>query len=166
MVDDYTDPVSRREHVQMLNGGSGRWACDLCIRDGSAVAAEHKNQYFSTLNYPHLYYYDTQKECLRCSKTFTFSKEEKRHWYEDLKFYIEADAIHCQECRKEMRAEKTLNTELSVLLGLGIENLSEKDLERVIDIYVGWGKHNKVAYYRSVERKMNLKKGSNAKTEQ
>ena len=161
MIDSYNyphyQPGTDTDNYIKLQWLQERWACDACLREKRAIVADHQVQYYSTLNWPHMAYYDTQHTCRSCGDEFTFSKEEKRHWFEELQFYIEAKAVRCQSCRKELNAEKLKHKTLSALLQKGIDNLEMEELELVIGIYEAWDKEHKIAYYRSVQRKLELK---------
>ncbi len=49
---------------------------------------------------PRGYYVDILKTCRACSRPFIFFAKEQRHWYETLGFWVDADCVHCPECRK------------------------------------------------------------------
>lgn len=46
------------------------------------------------------YYVDTLRQCRTCGRSFIFFAREQQHWYEALGFYIDADCVHCPECRR------------------------------------------------------------------
>jgi hypothetical protein len=60
---------------------------------------------------PLFWYQDKTKQCRDCGVEFVFSKEEQKHWYEDLKIPIYADAVSCKNCRAKIRAEKAAQKE-------------------------------------------------------
>lgn len=53
--------------------------------------------------YPRKYYVDILKECRQCHRPFIFFAREQRYWFETLKFYVDADCVHCPKCRRESR---------------------------------------------------------------
>jgi hypothetical protein len=63
----------------------------------SAITADVSRQNFSI--YPRRYYVDILKKCRNCDKSFLFFAKEQLYWYEVLGFYIDADCVHCPECR-------------------------------------------------------------------
>lgn len=65
----------------------------------SAIPADLTRQNFTT--FPRGYYVDTLKVCRECSRSFLFFAREQRHWYEVLRFYIDADCVHCPACRRK-----------------------------------------------------------------
>lgn len=158
MIESYIHFQSSTDHYIVLQWLRERWACDACLRENSAIVANHQVQYCSTLNWPHMAYYDTHHTCRTCAKEFTFGKEEKRHWFEELQFYVEAKAVRCQLCRRELNAEKVKHKTLAALLQKGIYNLDMEELDKVISVYESWGKKHKIAYYRSIQRKLALKR--------
>lgn len=157
-IEDYDEFKSKRDHITVLTGLRGGWACDVCIRESKALVTDHQAQMYSPFHWPRMAYYDSIKTCRSCGTEFTFSKEEKQHWYEELKFYTWADAVQCLPCRREIRKQKELHKKLAQLLNQGIDNLNEESLDAVIDIYEQWGKTQKVGYYRAVARKLAKKK--------
>jgi len=81
----------------------------LHINYPTAIRADIAKQDFSVC--PRHWYIDAAFRCPRCNRTFVFSAEEQRFWYEELKFYVDSQATHCKECRKEMRQLKALKQE-------------------------------------------------------
>jgi len=69
----------------------------------SAILADPSKQNCTVL--PRLYYVDMKKTCRDCGRYFIFFAEEQRHWYEDLKFFVDSDCVRCPDCR---RADRTL----------------------------------------------------------
>jgi hypothetical protein len=68
---------------------------------GTALAADLQRQSFCVVPVSH--YYDIDCECRDCRRPFIFFAEEQKHWYEDLKFPLDADCVRCVECRKNLR---------------------------------------------------------------
>ncbi len=64
----------------------------------SAIRADTTRQNFTV--FPRGYYVDTLKQCRTCGRSFIFFAKEQQHWYEVLGFYIDADCVHCPECRR------------------------------------------------------------------
>lgn len=134
-----------------------QWACDDCIREGKAILARPSRQHY-TFGYPwataipYLAYYDQNLKCRDCEQWYVFSKEEQRHWYEELQFVVYVQNIRCPECRKTLRAAKDLNTELSDLLRDGKPE-DPMQLARIGELYQLMGKTEKAkAYSREAER--------------
>jgi hypothetical protein len=130
---------------------SFEWACDACLGSGKAILANPGLQ-----NYcwdPHIAYFDATHVCRSCGIDFIFSKEEKRLWYEQLKFWIDAAPVNCPACRKELRQLKRENNTLSEILNKEEDDISSDELQSVIGIYKKWGKDNKVKYYESLWNK-------------
>jgi hypothetical protein len=70
----------------------------------SAIPADLSRQNFST--FPRGYYVDMRGTCRRCGRPFIFFAREQQHWYEDLGFYIDAQCVHCVECRRSSQELK------------------------------------------------------------
>lgn len=64
----------------------------------SALEADTTRQNFTVV--PRRYYVDILKHCRTCRRPFIFFAREQRHWYEVLRFFIDADCVHCPECRR------------------------------------------------------------------
>ncbi len=45
-------------------------------------------------------YVDILKRCRKCDRNFIFFAREQQYWYEDLGFPLDADCVHCPECRR------------------------------------------------------------------
>ena len=123
------------------------WACDECLQLGKALIADFSKQLY--LDYdPYLAYVDRSKICKTCGDHFVFTKSEQKFWYEDLQFWVQVQPNNCQSCRKEIRHQKNLNSELSFLL-------KDKDtwilaeLERIVEIYIELEKFEKAKFYQS-----------------
>ena len=54
--------------------------------------------------YPRQLYVDIAEQCVDCHRPFLFFAKEQQYWFEELKFWIDAHAIKCSECRKKTRA--------------------------------------------------------------
>jgi len=65
----------------------------------TAIKARVGLQKPSTL--PVTHYFDSRRVCRSCKRPFLFFAEEQQHWYEELKFPLEADCVKCVDCRKE-----------------------------------------------------------------
>jgi hypothetical protein len=68
---------------------------------GTAVAADLSRQTPATV--PVTHYYDVDKACRDCGRRFIFFADEQKHWYEELGFPLEADAVRCPPCRKHLQ---------------------------------------------------------------
>lgn len=68
-----------------------------------AIPADWSKQRPHNSYSPIYWYEDKQVKCVDCSCQFIFTKEEQRHWYEELHFPIYAEAVRCQECRAYAR---------------------------------------------------------------
>lgn len=127
------------------------WACDTCLTSKKAILGNPNSQLYCWN--PHYAYFDSTIDCRKCSNSFTFSKEEKKYWYENLKFWIESVPVNCVNCRKETRKLRSENKILSDLLMKDEADLSIDELKSVIDIYTNWDKINRAKYFQSLLRK-------------
>lgn len=73
-----------------------------CRIPNTAIEADRQRQAPSTLAPTH--YFDVKRVCRICSRPFIFFAEEQQHWYESLKFPLEADCRECPPCRKREQA--------------------------------------------------------------
>lgn len=131
------------------------WACDVCLKDKKAILASPALQNASMT--PSLAYYDKEKTCRTCDAAFTFTKEEKKLWYEQLKFWIDSEPVNCLNCRREIRLLKTENTTISDILQKDEQEISIDELKIVADIYRKWDKIEKAKFYEAIiEKKRKL----------
>ncbi len=96
----------RKPRVTGLNPGED-FKLGICLHwhsgriPNTAIEADLSRQSPATV--PVTHYYDLQRKCRSCQRPFIFFAEEQRYWYEELQFGLEADAVHCVECRQEHR---------------------------------------------------------------
>lgn len=64
----------------------------------TAIPANLQKHNYSTI--PCGWYVDVLKTCRGCRRKFIFYAVEQRHWYEVLRFKLDADCVKCPECRK------------------------------------------------------------------
>jgi len=131
------------------------WACDVCLKHGKALDADPNEQSGWGMSYPYLAYYDLKKTCSTCSLDFIFTKEEQKHWYEDLKFIVYSEAKDCEKCRKDNRRKKQISNKLTRL----IKNFNSKnsvEIKEIISIYIEMKNSRKARYYLSFLRKLKI----------
>jgi hypothetical protein len=127
------------------------WACDLCILTNRAIEADVEKQLFCD-NPPYLAYYDQHKVCDSCSQDFIFSKEEQQYWYEELGFWVQSVPKSCKGCRKKIRNENKIKTELTTLIReLDLNNADE--LLKVASLFDKIGNYKKAKQYVALSLK-------------
>lgn len=78
----------------------GHWRYERdSIFPESVLRADTSKQNYSI--YPREYYVDIRKQCRECERRFIFFAKEQKHWFEVLKFYVDADCVLCPECRRK-----------------------------------------------------------------
>src|SRR6185503_1988181 len=90
------------------------WLAATCWRHAggkvfprSAIPANVARQNYTV--FPRRYYVDTLKQCRTCQRPFIFFAREQQYWFEELGFFVDADCVHCVECRKsEQQIRQTL----------------------------------------------------------
>ncbi len=65
----------------------------------TAIEADPSRQVITTMGVTH--YYDLRRVCRDCERPFLFFAAEQKHWYEELGFTLEADAVRCVPCRRQ-----------------------------------------------------------------
>jgi hypothetical protein len=80
----------------------------------TAVAADVARQGTATLHVTH--YFDARRVCRKCGRPFLFFAEEQKHWYEDLRFPLEADCLDCAPCRKDEQRLRAIRQKYDALL--------------------------------------------------
>ncbi len=96
---------------------------------GTAIAADTSRQQQATVQVTH--YYDVERRCRDCRKPFIFFAVEQKHWYEVLRFPLEADATRCPACRKR---NQTLGKARATYRRLhSLRSRSETDTVRLVE---------------------------------
>ena len=80
----------------------------------SAIVANIEKQ--SDATFPRTIYVDIEQKCVGCGRCFIFFALEQKYWYEELKFYIDADCVKCVACRKQNREIKEIIQSYEILL--------------------------------------------------
>ncbi|MBC3539326.1 hypothetical protein ACFSC6_17540 [Rufibacter sediminis] len=75
--------------------GHLKWACDDCIKSEKVIVGKPEEQDWNGITYPFFTHNDETLECQTCRCMFEFSKEEKKFWYEDLKFIVWSYPKNC-----------------------------------------------------------------------
>lgn len=66
---------------------------------------------------PRRVYVDIIRRCRTCRRPFIFFALEQKHWFETLGFHVDADCLHCQECRHEKHLFREALREYEALRG-------------------------------------------------
>lgn len=56
--------------------------------------------------FPYEVYFDLKRTCQDCARSFIFFAEEQRHWFEVLRFNVNADCVKCPPCRELHRKKR------------------------------------------------------------
>ena len=91
--------------VKAALAGDLQWACEYCLRDGSALEGRPSIQLWCDFN-PYFAFIDADSRCEDCSRQFVFTAVEQRYWYETLKFWVQSRPKQCVECRRARRASR------------------------------------------------------------
>ncbi|WP_257325768.1 zinc-ribbon domain-containing protein [Pseudoalteromonas rhizosphaerae] len=86
---------------QEIDNAHWRYASLRYFPETATPAAIEKQSYCV---YPRQLYVDIEEQCVDCHRAFIFFAKEQQYWFEELKFWIDAHAIKCFECRKKSRA--------------------------------------------------------------
>lgn len=76
----------------------------------TAIRANVEEQNYSVC--PRHWYVDAKIRCADCGEQFLFSKEEQRHWFEKLRFWVESFPVRCKSCQE---ARKELHQQLDYI---------------------------------------------------
>lgn len=110
---------------------SSHWRHDLeTIYPHSAIPADATKQNYSI--YPRSFYVDVLKQCRLCGRRFIFFAKEQKHWFEVLQFWIDADCVHCPECRQKNQTIKRRLVKYSALAKQAEKN--QKEWEALVDV--------------------------------
>ena len=139
--------------------GRLRWACDICIEKERVIVGRPDQQNWTGFAYPFFTHNDELLKCESCDCEFMFSKEEKRFWYENLKFIVWSYPKHCSSCRRRIRAPRIKNNRLTELIS-NVDRVTDNEVEEIIDIFLEYGNIDKAKFYLSVLRKRKPKQDS------
>ncbi|MFC5476293.1 zinc-ribbon domain containing protein [Paraherbaspirillum soli] len=108
----------------------GHWSYDReSIFPKSVIIADPTQQNYAM--YPRNYYVDMLKKCRTCQRPFIFFAKEQKHWFETLKFYVDADCVTCPRCRRDTQTERRRLQRYSGLVAK--EGHSRKELMFLVD---------------------------------
>lgn len=144
---DFVDSLDLKNDLYKMLNDYG-WACDDCINSKKALISNALQQNHSY--YFYLAYNDSNLSCENCKTEFTFSKEEKKFWYESMKFRKESVPVHCLSCRKKIRKKKLQNKRLSEILKKDIKFITIEELYELVQIYDEWGIKDKFNFYSKI----------------
>ena len=68
----------------------------------TAIPADPARQHYAV--YPRRFYIDQLRTCWDCARPFLFFAREQRYWFETLRFFVDADAVRCTDCRRARHA--------------------------------------------------------------
>ena len=101
----------------------------------NATRANVEEQNYSVC--PRHWYIDARIPCADCGNHFLFSKDEQRHWYEKLKFWIDSFPDRCKSCQK---ANKEMHQQLDYIRNHYLDpKKSEKVQARVDEVVARYG---------------------------
>lgn len=94
---DSVVPSGCKASAEQVRASFWRYRSDTIFPE-SAIRADTTRQNYTVFSRG--YYVDTLKQCRTCGRSFIFFAREQQHWYEALGFFIDADCVHCPECRR------------------------------------------------------------------
>ena len=111
----------------------GYWAYKIEeIYPESVLIADTSKQNYSV--FPRECYVDMRRTCRSCKRPFIFFAAEQKHWFEVLRFYVDADCVHCPACRVQRRAAKQAVEHYAELITISQPNQDE--LQQLVDASV------------------------------
>jgi len=142
----------RQRAYRQYTSSEKRLPCDNCLSKGVALAANVLEQKF--MDWPPFFaYYDEVRVCAICDSKFTFTKEEKIYWFENLKFWVTDDSVSCHSCRNIKKQRKEAQKTLEKLIpNLNIKTIEE--LEQAIALYRFTDSHKKIEFYSKILSKL------------
>ena len=101
-------------------------------------------------------YVDIAKPCRKCRRWFIFHALEQKYWFETLGFFVDADCVHCQECRHVEHELKDGIDHYGILLANNEKTAAEwQELSDLADILYAEGyikKHETLLKSRQPKR--------------
>jgi hypothetical protein len=110
-----------------------QWACEQCLDSGTAVVATRCKQRYCDYP-PYLAYFDRKRQCVDCKREFTFAATEQRHWYETLRFWVQAKCVRCPACRAEDRRRAAAERDLATAVR-GVATNEPQGLVRIAELH-------------------------------
>lgn len=95
---------------------------------GTAIVADVSRQVVTTMGVTHDY--DLRRECRDCGRPFLFFAAEQKHWHEELGFTLEADAVRCVPCRRQLQGSDRVRARYEVLIGSARSLAEDEELAR------------------------------------
>lgn len=139
LLGNYSGSRAHEESVQ--------WACDECIESKRAITGEPRKQLF--LDYPPYFaYFDQEKVCRVCQQIFVFEKGEQQHWYEHLRFWVQATRVYCKDCQSEKRQLDRLSQLL-----YNFQYTDWEPLKEIVGIYLQRKEYDKAKNHLSMSKK-------------
>ena len=89
----------------------------------TAIQADVTKQNYGCI--PRLLYVDIARRCRKCQCWFIFFALEQKYWFEELGFNVDADCVHCQECRHDEHVLKAQIERYGALLGQTEKTIEE-----------------------------------------
>ena len=132
--------------------GTGRWfwACDECLRKGSAIRADITRQNLG-MGTPFAAYVDRPFRCADCGTEAVFAASEQKHWFEKLGFLIWVYPKACAPCRSARRRQKEAHRALADALH-GLDPSDADQLGAIALLYDEIGSERKADEYRARAR--------------
>jgi hypothetical protein len=130
--------------------GSWFWACDACLKEKRAIAADVTKVTIG-MGTPFAAYVDRPFRCEDCGAESVFSAKEQRYWFETIKFLIGVYPKQCAPCRAKRRRRKGASRALADAL----RRLDPKDpeqLDAIAELYEQIGSPGKAGEFRARAR--------------
>lgn len=83
---------------------------------------------------PRHWYIDADFICQRCSRVFTWTKSEQRHWFEVLRLWIDCHPFLCRKCRIGVRKIKELRKVYDSQVAAALQSHSKAEKQRLIEV--------------------------------
>jgi hypothetical protein len=118
----------------------------------SAIPADVSRQNYSVR--PRLCYVDMLRGCRKCGRDFIFFAREQQYWYEQLGFWVEADCVHCPECRRSDHRLRQRFQRFSQAISKG--NVNDEELATLVDDAVSLSEAGVLRSEQKLRRLKNL----------
>lgn len=82
----------------------------------TVIPADITKQNYST--FPRTLYVDIEEQCQICHRPFLFFAKEQKHWFEELRFYVDAHCKRCIDCRKKDQEVRRMQVTYEKLLSM------------------------------------------------
>lgn len=147
--------------IEAAHRGELMWACSSCLKSERAIPACPWLQTFAH-HEPHFAYFDRDETCRTCKVRYVFTALDQRHWYEQLKLWVQSSPQRCLACRRARGKKRAVSAKLTKAM-TELDTRDPSSLARAAALLVANGSARKAA--ELLRRAKNLTKDDEKRAE-